>query len=153
MTFLRSAIQDALGPDYVVTRLTVQPSRSIEVLAVIGVAYKVLKDFNDVVDTLRTARDHLTNIVQAVLYADTHLQWGQFVVSGFLTTGVPQLQLGSTGSAIAPHQASAGSSTSLPQIAALRTPIHWDRDGVPDTPRRTAAVPHWCRWSRARSEL
>jgi hypothetical protein len=126
--FLRSAMQDALAPDFVVTRLTVQPTSSIEVVAVIGVAYKLLKDFNEVADTLRTAREHLTNLVQSILYSHTPMLWGTFVASGLLTTASPQFQFDSTASTMSVHQVPPAPSASMRQISALRTPIHWDLD-------------------------
>jgi hypothetical protein len=126
--FLRKVLRDALGNDYTVTRLSVETANSVEVIAVIGVAYKLLKDFNEVMDTLSKARDHLVNVVHSIIYGQTPAEWYDFVVTGRVATPTGQLPEVQAPAPVQQNPPTAASTRLVRQFSSPRPPVHWDRD-------------------------
>jgi hypothetical protein len=137
--FIRKALGDALGPDYTVTRLTIETTRSVEILAVVAVAYTLLKNVNEVVETLARARDHLVVITRWLLNRTPGpIHPWEYFVTGYVTT-VPADSLAPGSSQIPLGYASpvqvqptlpqpSGLVAQARQVATPRQPIEWDRN-------------------------
>jgi hypothetical protein len=135
--FMREALGDALGPDYAITRLTVDITRSVEIVAVIAVAYKLLKNFNEVVETVTRARGIFADLVNNLIRFDAVARY-EYVVAGRLAVVPADTFVASSAQVVppgylpvAPQAPPAlaqpgGLAPLVGRVAAPRQPIDWD---------------------------
>jgi hypothetical protein len=87
MDVIRAVLGDVLGPDYEVSKLTIETTRSVEVVAVVAVAYHVVKNFTEVVETLGRARDQMVAIVRWLAHRTPGpLPFSDYIVTGRVVT-------------------------------------------------------------------